>query len=393
MEIDQAATINQIILYEISIPLKKPFQISGGTLYKRKSLIIELSDGEEIGYGESAPFEGPFYSSETISTVKSILIEHIFGKIIGGEIKSIEEFNKIISENIRGNNFAKAGIETAYWDLIARKNNISLQDLIYNKLKEMGTPNLFLKKNNYIESGVAIGIPESLKVSELKKWIYDYLEEGYRRVKIKIRPGWDQEPIKVTRDIVGFNFPFWVDANSSYGYPQHLSVFQHLDQYNCLFIEQPLNYDDILDHTKLSKQIKTPICLDESLKNVNVAKHIIELETSKIWNMKIQRVGGLLEACKIYKLGVQNGVELWGGTMPESGIGAMFIIALASFNGFKYPSDVEPSTRWYGHGNDLIEIKMDQDGKIYLSEAIGIGEINRKYLEKYGEIIHQYRYG
>lgn len=385
MQIDQRINIKDIQLFEVSLPLKIPFQISGGTLYSRKSLIIELSDGQKVGYGESAPFECPFYSEETVSTAKSILKEIIFPRIIGKEVTSIEEFNNLINDNIRGNNFAKAGIETAYWDLVARKNNISLKELIEFKLKEMEVADKYLESNEYIKSGVAVGIPESMDLNELERWVDNYLQEGYNRVKIKIKPGWDLKPIARVRKLIGPDFPFWVDANSAYDLSLHLDVLKKIDQYRCLFIEQPLHHNDIIEHTRLSEQIETPLCLDESLKDARIASQVVKMGTSNIWNIKIQRIGGLYEACKIYKLAVENGVSLWGGTMPESGIGASFIIALASFKGFSYSSDVEDSNRWYKNGKDLITIKMTDRGNIYINDTIGIGDVNQKVLMKYGE--------
>jgi O-succinylbenzoate synthase len=213
------------------------------------------------------------------------------------------------------------------------------------------------------------------------------MDMGYRRIKIKIKPGWDAEPLKAVRKLIG-DFPLWTDANSSYDYDLHRDVFKEMDECRCLFYEQPLHHDDIMDHAKLSKYVKTPICFDESLKSERIAKQIIEIEASKIWNVKIQRVGGLLEGLKIYRVASENGVRLWGGTMPESGIGAMPILNLASFDLFKFPADVEASERWYGPDNDLIEMTMDNKGRINVPVCAGIEEIiNFANLEKYGKLV------
>src|SRR5699024_3578643 len=151
----------------------------------------------------------------------------------------------------------------------------------------------------------------------------------------------------------------------------------------------PLNHDDILEHNKLRQVIKTPICFDESLKSERVAKQIIELGVSKIWNIKIQRVGGLYEAAKIYSLASKHEIEVWGGTMPESGIGGASILALSTYAGFKYPACIEPSSRWYGDGKDLKEMKMDDKGRVYLEEEIGIGQINKANYKKYGKVVYE----
>jgi O-succinylbenzoate synthase len=389
LNINEKFIIDGIRVVEVDIPYAIPFQISGGVSYSRKSLIIELWSDGIVGYGESAPFEAPYYSSETISSAKAMLKEWILPKIIGREIPSIENLNQIINSGIRGNNFAKAGVETAYWDLVAKKNGISLKTLIYHKLEELGTTREYLENNTYIYSGASVGIPEDNSYDTLEKWIKGYMEEGYKRIKIKIRPGWDLKALEIARNVVGDDFILWPDANAAYNLKEHKDVLKEMDKYNCAFIEQPLHHDDILDHHNLDKMIKTPICFDESLKSEKVAEQIIEIDGPKIWNIKVQRVGGLYEAAKIYSLASKHGVEVWGGTMPESGIGGASILALSTFAGFKYPACIEPSSRWYGSGKDLKEMVMDNEGKIHLKEEIGIGEINKDNYEKYGKIVYE----
>lgn len=384
---DEKIRIDSVELYQIAIPLIVPFEISGGRSYNRQSIIIKMKSGSLIGYGESAPFDAPFYSSETISSVKAMLTEWLIPKVIGQEFSSIEEFNKTLVVGIRGNNFAKAGLENAYWDLVAKKNNLRLVEAIKLKLRDLGVEPKHLEHKEYIESGVSVGIPEDRSLDTLKKWVNEYVDEGYKRIKIKIKPGWDLDAARATREVIGRDFPFWVDANSAYEL-EDAPIFQALDEMDCLFYEQPLNHDDILDHHQLAKLVKTPICFDESLKSLRVGRQAVELGSIPVWNIKIQRIGGLLEGLKLYKLAVEKGIKLWGGTMPESGLGAMPILALASFNGFVYPADVEASARWYGKGKDLIEIEMSHDGKIALPSEAGIGiEPNWHIMEKYGKPI------
>jgi O-succinylbenzoate synthase len=389
LDINEKFIIDCARIVEVDIPYAIPFQISGGVSYSRKSLIIELWSDGVVGYGESAPFDAPFYSSETISSAKAMLTEWLLPRIIGQEIQSIEDLNYRLNDSIRGNNFAKAGVETAYWDLVARKNNISLKTLLLHKLEELGTTEEYLKNHTYIYSGVSIGIPEDNSYDTLKKWVEEYMEEGYKRIKVKIKPGWDLKALETARNVIGDDFILWPDANASFNLKDHEDILKEMDKYNCTFIEQPLHHDDILDHYKLSKIIKTPICFDESLKSERVAEQIIELGGSKIWNIKVQRVGGLYEAAKIYSLASKHGVEVWGGTMPESGIGGASILALSTFAGFKYPACIEPSSRWYGAGKDLKEMKMDDEGRIHLKEEVGIGEINRDNYKKYGKIVYE----
>jgi O-succinylbenzoate synthase len=390
LRIDESFTVKGVKIVEINIPYAIPFQISGGISYSRKSLIVEVIGEEGItAYGESAPFEAPFYSSETISSAKAMLIEWLLPRVVGRKFGSIEELNRVLSDGIRGNNFARAGIETACWDLVAKKNGISLKELIIYKLKQMDTSEEYLKSKDYILSGVSVGIPEDNNYDTLAQWVENYVKEGYRRVKIKIKPGWDLKAIETARSVLDQDFPFWVDANASFDLHKHLNVLKQMDSFNCLFLEQPLHHDDLLDHYMLSKEIKTPLCFDESLKSDRIANQVVSLGVSKIWNIKIQRVGGLLEALKIYSLASKNDVVVWGGTMPESGIGAVSILSLASLSGFKYPADVEASSRWYGPGHDLIEINMDSQGRIYVPDGPGIGEINMDNYHKFGKTIYE----
>ncbi len=386
---NESAVIESVKIVEVDIPYAIPFQISGGVSYSRKSLIIELESEGILSYGESAAFEAPYYSAETISSSKAMLQEFLIPKVLGKTIKSIQQLNEILSDGVRGNYFSKAGIETAYWDLIAKKNGISIKELIYTKLQELGTTQAYLQSKSYIYSGVSIGIPEDESYETLKKWIIDYKSRGYQRVKLKIRPGWDVEPLKIAKDILGDSFLLWPDANAAYRMKDHIKILQEIDNLNCTFIEQPLQCDDILEHAELSNLIQTPICYDESLKSEYIARHICKIHQNSIWNIKIQRVGGLYEACKIYALASQYNIPVWGGTMPESGIGGMSILALSTFGGFVYPACIEPSERWYGANKDLIEIEMTKEGKIYYTDGLGIGDIRRDNYAKYGKVIYQ----
>ncbi|MCS6862489.1 MAG: o-succinylbenzoate synthase [Abditibacteriales bacterium] len=373
MPITEQHTIERVVLYEIAIPLEIPFTISGGTLVTRKSLIVELHSEGVVGYGESAPFEAAFYSSETIDSAAALLRRWLLPRVAGKTIESIAALNDLLNADVRGNYFAKAGVENAYWDLVARKNNLSLHALVRRKLEELGVAEKFRQSEPSFESGVAIGIPPDGDVHTLQRWTEMYLQEGYRRVKIKIKPGWDVAPVRAVREVIGEDFPFWVDANAAYRLEEHRDVFKDLDRFHLCFYEQPLHHDDLLDHAKLARAVQTPLCLDESLKSPRVAQQAVELQSAAVWNIKIQRVGGLLNALKIYRIGVEHGIALWGGTMPESGVGSAPMMALASFVGFVYPADIEPSARWYGKGKDLIEIEMSPDGRIAVPTGVGLG--------------------
>lgn len=385
--VDEKARIERISLIEVDIPFVTPFSISGGTSRSRKSIIVELESDDIIAYGEAPPFEAPFYSSETIASAKSMLIDWLCLRVYGHEVESIIGLNTSLREGVRGNNFAISGIETAYWDLVAKKNGLRLRDLIVYKLRELGTAKAQLRYEDYVESGASLGIPPGEDLAVLGRWINQTAEEGFRRIKFKIRPGWDDAPLCLARKVLGSGFPIWADANASYELGKHASALKALDEHGCLFLEQPLGREDLLDYARLVGIINTPICVDESLDSLKAARNIIELGFSRIWNIKVHRMGGLWPAINAYKLAVDNGIALWGGTMPESGIGSMCILSLATLSGFKYPADVAMSEKWYGRGTDLKEIEMKPDGRIFLPEGAGIGEINMDNLKRFGRLI------
>lgn len=363
--------IDRVAIYEIDLPLRVPFQISGGVMRSRRSIVVQLHSGDHIGYGESAPFQFPFYASETIGSVLALYRDLLVERVQGQTFESIETFDATLRAGVRGNAFARCGFENAFWDLIACKTGHSLTDLIADKLADLGAPDHERTPADHIDSGVAIGIPESEDLGEFRDWVTEYQAEGYRRVKLKIRPGWDAEPCRVAREVLGDDFPLWPDANAAYQLPEHEKTLAALDEFNLTFIEQPLHHDDLLDHARLAQSINTPICLDESLKDARVARQAIELKASRIWNIKLQRMGGLLEALRVYAVAAEHNVALWGGTMPESGIGAQPILALAAFPRFKYPADVEPSNRWYEPHTDPLEITMTPTGQIAVPKVAG----------------------
>lgn len=357
--------IERVEVCHIELPLQKPFQISSGTLKKRDSLIIKVYSKGVVGYGESAPMPEPFYSYETLETCRYIICEFLTpalkDKLINNPKETIELFN-----NIRGHPFAKAGIETAIWDLFARKDKTSLAE-------KLGS------KNKSIESGVALGIFNSEE--NLLKAVERACTEGYKRVKIKIKHGWDVKPVKVIRK----NFPdvpLMVDANADYSM-KDISIFKELDNCNLMMIEQPLHYNDLFEHAKLQKKISTPVCLDESIHGINDAIGAITLKSCRIVNIKIQRVGGLANAKKIHDLCQKAKIPVWCGTMPESGIGQCHGLALAGLENFKYPADLEPSLRFFK--DDLVEplLGLNGNGTISIPKTIGFGVVNEKKLKKY----------
>ncbi|MSR05689.1 MAG: o-succinylbenzoate synthase [Gemmatimonadetes bacterium] len=360
-------------VYEVALPLREPFVISGGSLTVRRSLIVELKDAHgKVGLGESAPFEKPFYSSETVASARACLRDILLVRVLDQPVTVPSRCAELLSAGVQGNRMARAGVETAWWDLIAARRGVTLATLVSERLAELGVPAEWRATRSHIDCGVALGIPPEMNVSVLRTWVAQALGRGYKRIKLKVRPGWDVEPIRIAREEMQRarrEVPMWVDANGSYDATRDQDALRKLDSMQLLFLEQPLPADGLWDSRELGRELKTPICLDESLVSDSVARQVIAMEGPRVWNLKIQRVGGLEEACRIYARAVQAGIALWAGTMPETGLGAQAMLALAGHAGFVYPSDIEPSERWYVPGVDLVELTMDAQGRMPVPDA------------------------
>ena len=348
--------IQRVELYELSLPLVEPFIISGGTMTERRSLVVVLHDGEgHTGYGECPPFELPFYSEETLGGARQLIEEVFLSRILGREIESPEALDHILRQGVRGNPFARAALETAAWDLEAHARHMGLAALLGERLGV--TPAAA------IPCGVALGIPKDRSRETLQRWIEGALKKGYRRVKIKVAPGWDAEPVRAAREVLlGTELPLTVDANGAYEWPEHEANLRELDEAGLLYIEQPLPPDELVGHVRLSQAFRTQICVDETLRDARAARQIAELQGPAVWNLKVHRVGGLTEVCRIVRIAESYGARLWAGTMPESGLGSQAALAAASLPSFVYPSDLEPSTRWFGRNVDVIKLTMSSTG-------------------------------
>jgi O-succinylbenzoate synthase len=210
---------------------------------------------------------------------------------------------------------------------------------------------------------VALGVPADRSLDTLRAQVADGIASGYRRVKIKVMPGWDLEPVRAASDVLaGTGVPLTVDANGAYEWPRDEVVLRGLDGFGLLYIEQPLAPDELVGHATLSRALATPICLDETLRDGRAARQTLELGGPRIWNVKVHRVGGLSEVGRIWRIARSAGVRLWAGTMPESGIGSQAALAAASLPGFDLPSDLEPSARWFGRNADVIKLTVRPDG-------------------------------
>jgi O-succinylbenzoate synthase len=347
--------IDKIELFLCRLPLVHFFETSFGRSYDRTFVLIRVEGEGEEGWGESVAEANPYYSSETTETVWHIIAGFIAPLIVGKKFDHPREVYTAL-RRIRGHNMAKAGVEMAMWDLYARQQGQPLS-------KALGGT------RDRIASGVSIGIQDSL--DQLMEKIDKELSAGYQRIKIKIKPGWDIDAVERVRATFGA-IPLQVDANAAYSLAD-TDMLARLDPFDLLLIEQPLDYDDVMDHAVLQAQIKTPVCLDESIHTVRIARDAIDAKACRIINIKPGRVGGHQASIELHDLCATHDIPVWHGGMLESGIGRAHNIHLASLPNFRLPGDIAASKRYYQP--DLIEPSIDiaADGTIAVPQGPGIG--------------------
>ena len=376
--------IERIELYNLRLPLLEPFIISGGKMVERRSLVVVLHDDSgHRGYGESPPFELPFYSEETLASARYLLEQVLIPRLLESGAQSPDAVDELVRQGVRGNPFARAALETAAWDLEAARRGIGLAALLAERL--------CVEPATDVPCGIALGIPPECSLLTLRRWIDEALARGYRRVKIKIAPGWDVAPVEAAAAaMAGSGLPLTVDANGAYHWPDHEADLRAIDRSELLYFEQPLAPEELLGHVRLTRELRTPICLDETLRDASAAAQIVELHGPRIWNVKVHRVGGLSEVCRIYGVAQRSGVELWAGTMPESGIGSQAALAAAALPGFGYPSDLEPSTRWFGRAGDVIPLTMNSDGHMNVPSASIEHQLDSERFHECSELIRSW---
>jgi o-succinylbenzoate synthase len=347
--------IHEITLRHLKMRMKSPFTTSFGTMQNKEFLLLEArSDNGQLGWGESVAFEIPWYTEETIKTNWHMLEDFIIPAVIKKELDHPDQVSTILS-SIQKNNMAKSTIEGAVWDLYAKEKGISLAKALGGSKKK-------------IEVGISIGIQNS--IDELLRLIDGYIEEGYKRMKIKIKPGWDIEVIREIRKNFP-NVPLMADANSAYSL-KDIELFKKLDEFDLMMIEQPLGSNDFIDHADLQKHISTSICLDESIHSYEDARMAIKLQACQIINIKIGRVGGLSVAKRIHNLCEENKIPVWCGGMLEAGIGRAHNIALTSLSNFILPGDTAGSSHYWE--KDIIHPEVVvEDGFISVPTQSGIG--------------------
>ncbi|MBY7142768.1 o-succinylbenzoate synthase [Virgibacillus sp. NKC19-3] len=346
--------------------LNNPFTTSFGTIQDKEFFIIEAIDNKGTsGFGESVAFTSPWYTEETVETTRHMIEDFLIKILQENEINHPDEVTDLFAV-IKRNNMAKAAIEGAIWDLYAKRNNISLTQALGGKKSQ-------------IDVGISIGIQASTQ--DLIDKIDYYLQEGYKRIKLKIKPGYDIEVLRNVRKTFP-DAPIMADANSAYTLDD-INILKQLDEFELMMIEQPLAHDDIINHAKLQPAIKTPICLDESIHSLDDAKKAIELESCRIMNIKIGRVGGLTEARRIHDYCQEHNIEVWCGGMLEAGVGRGHNIALSTLPQFMVPGDTAGSALYWQQ--DIIKPEVIvKNGMINVPDKPGIGyEVDPNQLERF----------
>jgi O-succinylbenzoate synthase len=346
--------IDRIDLKLVCLPLVRPFRTSSSMKDHLAHILVRVVADGVVGWGECASPSDPYYCPETTETCWHILKDFLGPLVLGRDWATIDDLVALY-RLVKGNNFAKAGLEMACWGALAHREGKSLAEMLGGTREE-------------IASGVSLGIEDDLGV--LLDLVDRYLDEGYRRIKLKIAPGHD---VEVVRRVRGRHpdVPLQVDANSAYTLDD-LDTMKALDDLGLLLIEQPLPHDDIIDHARLQAELRTPICLDESLHSADDARKALELDACRVVNIKVSRVGGLREAKRMHDLCRARGVPVWCGGMHEFGIGRAANVAIASLPGFTLPGDVSGSDKYYRE--DLVEPPIVATrGAVAVPRGVGLG--------------------
>ncbi len=344
----------------LRLDLVEPFETSFGRVGSRLIVLVKL-EGEGLeGWGEIVAGERPLYSYETVGTALHVVREYFAPALLRAPLSGLAELAQRLSV-YRGHPMARAGLELAFVDLLARSRGESVASVL-GGVRER------------IAAGVSLGIQS--RVADLLERIERYLGLGYRRIKLKIKPGWDVDVVaEVRRRFPGI--PLSVDANAAYTLADR-DHLKRLDGFSLLMIEQPLDHDDLLDHAELQRTLETVLCLDESISGVRAARQAIALGSCGIVNLKVGRVGGYAEALAIHELCLSRGVPLWCGGMLESGVGRAHNIALASLPGFTMPGDISASRRYFARDIIIPEVEVSADGMVEVPRGAGLGfEVDR----------------
>ncbi len=353
-------------LTQIELPLKAPFETSFGRMTKRQLILVKVLAEGIHGWGEVSALNDPLYNYETPGTAWHILTEYAIPQVLGKRVSRPEDVPRLYGA-IRGHNFAKAGLENAIWDAFARAQGVPLSRLLG------GT-------RDRIDVGVSIGIQKS--PDDLVRVVEGFVNQGYKRMKIKIKPGKDVAYLQAVRRAFP-EVPVMADANSAYTLAD-LDTFRALDELGLMMYEQPLAWDDIVDHAKLQEKVQTPICLDESVHSPEDARKAVELGACRIINIKVGRVGGHTAAREIERFMRERGLAVWCGGMFESGVGRAHNIHMTTLPGFTMPGDTSAADRYYPE--DIVDepAVLNSDGTLTVSQRPGIGvEVVPEKLQRY----------
>ncbi|MBK8796744.1 MAG: o-succinylbenzoate synthase [Anaerolineales bacterium] len=357
--------INRIELRKVFLPYVAPFETSGWREQGSHAIIVRMEAEDIVAWGESPVGENPFYNEENQKTAWTILQDYLAPMLLKTELASPWDVTPAFAR-VRGNRMAKAGLEFTVWDLFARAHSAAW-------------PACSAARERRAEVGVSVGIQQDIPT--LLKVVGAYLDDGYTRIKLKIKPGWDVAPTRAVRETWP-DLRLQVDANSIYRLEDgpHLA---ELDPFNLLLVEQPLAHDDIFDHAKLKPRLRSPLCLDESIVSPDHARWAIELQACDIINIKPSRIGGLGDAVKIHDMAQAAGMAVWHGGMLETGIGRTINVALASLPNFTLPGDISANDRYFKR--DIVQnpFTLNADSTLTVPTGIGHGAIvDEDYLDE-----------
>ncbi len=356
--------IERIELRRVALPYVTRFETSGWSEEGSDAIIVRVEADGVVGWGEAPVGSGPWYNEETYDTAWVMQQKFLGPMLLAAEIERPEDVVKVFAR-VRANRMAKSGLEFAVWDLFARMKNVSLANLLGGTRDKVA---------------VGVSVPIHRDIPALLKTVENYLADGYKRIKIKIKPGWDVEPTRAIRE----RWPdllLQVDGNSIYRLEdaEHL---QELDQFDLLLNEQPLDHDDIFDHAKLAKMLKTPICLDESIVSPGHPRWAIEMNACGVINIKPTRIGGLADSIKVHDMAQAAGIPVWHGGMLETGIGRATNVALASLPNFKLPGDISANARYFRRDIVTNPFTLNEDSTLTVPQGAGNGAIvDEEYLD------------
>jgi len=346
--------VEAVELVRIRLPLVSPFRTSSGTQTARDVLLLRIVAGGLEGWGECAAMAEPLYSSEYVDAAQAVIIDHLLPRLFAHDGVTAEDVAPVLAP-VKGHRMAKAAVEMAWLDAQLRNQGRSFGQYLG-------------ATRAAVDCGVSVGILDT--IPQLLEAVAQYLDQGYRRVKLKIEPGRDLEPVRAVRARFGPDLPLQVDANAAYTLAD-APLLAQLDPYNLLLIEQPLPEEQLLAHVRLSRLVRTPICLDESIVSVDAAGEAIEMGACSIINIKAGRVGGYLEARRIHDLCQQRGIPVWCGGMLETGLGRAANVALAALPNFTLPGDTSASGRYYRE--DITAPFVLENGRLNVPTGPGLG--------------------